>query len=933
MAFLSLGLNDGLDDKHQNLAEEKLRLIEKPTLVEKPNGANAALDEESKNGTSAAGNGTSQNTAAASAAVTSSAPRTLEATIALAKELASGQKRNGNGAGAEPANPSHAEQANDNWSERGMEIIQSVLRKAQESQPPVAEPASEPKLPEVSSQLPTVIEELRKQISQGIAPNFRTAPAVAPVAPPLIQAEEHGPAQEKAAETPAPENLPSLITELQQKLAAESVAENVVKESASAAPVEILTEEHEPVSNLPAEVLSPVMEEIQTKLAAGEARVGTPVPQTQIAEFAAAPAPSTTDLAESIAKHLVLSPQVAERFAAAVAPAIEPSETGPTPVTPPAANIEHDDAPKFATFKFGYLPTRGLLYSIIGHEAAMFALFLLITYVLPSFQGQKLIVGSLSNQDHIIYLPEIGGGEQGQKSPGGGESKPQRSSAAPARASKGFSYPGSQAILSNPPNPTNAFQTVLRPLVVHPEPLKKLVPLPNIVQMAETRLPSDLIASKAAMPHFQAPSVPVKVKQGRMRREAKWNVPVKAPQLLARADMPKLAAAEQPLPIAPKTPPKVEPKKQEEKPREVEKPAPIKVAAEKRTEKKSEKEVAPPSEAQIARLEMHGKSAEPLLSLSPAPLPAGSNAKVPAGEARGRFAIAPGGKLNPNSVNPGKPSGTPSESPATGQEKSQAANAATELAANTGTGAGHNPAAGGGSGTAKESAGGGAAGVGSGSGKTAGAGVGGAGTGNGRGSTGEGAGRSGQGAGTGAGAGSGAGTGAFPGISIQGGEGNEGTESRGFTMTPQTPYQMTIVATASSGGGLADYGVFENEHVYTVYVPMQRTPQEADPTWTLQYALDDPHASDDQGQLVAPSPVMREWPQIPADLEKAYAQQQVVIFGVLGTDGKLTHLSVKQTPDVHVSTPIEKALAKWVFRPAQLNNHPVAAKILIGIPL
>ncbi|HUJ95859.1 MAG TPA: hypothetical protein VLW84_11385, partial [Terriglobales bacterium] len=578
-------------------------------------------------------------------------------------------------------------------------------------------------------------------------------------------------------------------------------------------------------------------------------------------------------------------------------------------------------------------PGRGLLYSIIGHEAAMFALFLFISYILPSFQAQKLIVGSLSSQDHVIYLPEVGGGEQGQKSPGGGISRPQRASAAPARASKGFAYPGRQAILSNPPNPTNAFQTLLRPLVVHPEPLKKLVPLPNIVQMAETRLPHNLIAPDAAMPHFQAPVVPIKVRQdSNLHRNAKWNVPVKAPQLLAKAEMPKLTAAEQPLPIAPKVPPKVEPKQQEEKPRELQKPAPIKVAAEKHTEKKSEKEVAPPSEAQIARLEMHGKSAEPLLSLSPAPLPQNANAKIPAGEARGRFAIAPGGKLNPNSVTPGKQNGTPSESPATGQEKSQAANAATELAANTGTGAGHNPAAGGGSGNSKSASGGGSAGVGSGSGNTAGAGVGGAGTGNGRGSAGEGAGRSGHGAGTGAGAGSGAGTGSFPGITIQGGEGNEGTESHGFTVAQQTPYQMTIVATASSGGGLPDFGVFENERVYTVYIPMQRTPQEADPTWTLQYALESQTGSDD-GQLVAPTPVMREWPQIPAELAKAYSQQQVVIYAVLGTDGKLTHISVKQTPDAQVSTPIEKALAKWVFRPAQLDNKPVPVKILVGVPL
>jgi hypothetical protein len=54
---------------------------------------------------------------------------------------------------------------------------------------------------------------------------------------------------------------------------------------------------------------------------------------------------------------------------------------------------------------------------------------------------------------------------------------------------------------------------------------------------------------------------------------------------------------------------------------------------------------------------------------------------------------------------------------------------------------------------------------------------------------------------------------------------------------------------------------------------------------------------------------------------------------LLGADGKLRHISVKQTPDAHVSAPIAQALGKWVFRPAQMNNQPVAVKILVGIPL
>jgi hypothetical protein len=34
-----------------------------------------------------------------------------------------------------------------------------------------------------------------------------------------------------------------------------------------------------------------------------------------------------------------------------------------------------------------------------------------------------------------------------------------------------------------------------------------------------------------------------------------------------------------------------------------------------------------------------------------------------------------------------------------------------------------------------------------------------------------------------------------------------------------------------------------------------------------------------------------------------------------------------------VSNPIVEALNTWVFRPAQLNNQPVAVKVLLGIPL
>ena len=610
------------------------------------------------------------------------------------------------------------------------------------------------------------------------------------------------------------------------------------------------------------------------------------------------------------------------------------------PVVPPAETLtssvhslsigQRGGVPSFATFKFGYLPTRGLLYSSIGHELALFVLFMLFTYGLPMLRPQKLILRP--NTQELVYLPEIGGGSEGEKSPGGGKSAPQEASAAPAHASKGFAYPGAQAILSDPPHPTNPFQTIQRPLLVHPEPIKKLVPLPNIVQMAETRLPSDLIAPKPAVPHLQQSPKAIRVKQDlATRRNAKFQVPVEdAPKLMAKTEMPRLPAAEQPLPQAPR----IEPKQEDEK-REVEKPSPkpIKVTAEKRAEK-AEKEAAPPSAAQVARMEMHGKANEPFLSLSVVPPAPGT--QIPNGEARGRFAIAPGGTLNPNSITPGKTNGTPSTSPATGNENSHAPNAATELASNAGTGAGHSSALGGGKGNGKDSSGEGSVGTGGGSGNTSGAGAGGAGSGKGRGTLGKGAGSngSGKGTGTGSGGGSGSGSGSFPGITIQGGEDpNANSNPPSFTVEPQSAYAMTVVSTASSGGGLEDYGVFDNERVFTVYVPMKRSPEEEDPTWTMQYALTKDEEDSGVGQVFAPSPVMRAWPDVPADIEKKYAQHQVIISAIVDKEGKVSHVVVKRTPDPKVSDPIAHALAKWVFRPAQFNNRPVAVKVLLGIPL
>jgi len=54
---------------------------------------------------------------------------------------------------------------------------------------------------------------------------------------------------------------------------------------------------------------------------------------------------------------------------------------------------------------------------------------------------------------------------------------------------------------------------------------------------------------------------------------------------------------------------------------------------------------------------------------------------------------------------------------------------------------------------------------------------------------------------------------------------------------------------------------------------------------------------------------------------------------VVSSEGSLEQLSVMESPSPLLESPILNSLRKWVFIPARLNGTPVAAKILMGIPL
>jgi len=564
----------------------------------------------------------------------------------------------------------------------------------------------------------------------------------------------------------------------------------------------------------------------------------------------------------------------------------------------------------------GFFPGRGLLYSFLFHEVVVFGtLWLPVSYD-PTQQPprpQLIQMIDLREARQVLYLPQLEGGSEGSGHAGRRSGAARKGSpGTPAHATKGFSYPGPQPILSDPPKPTNRIQTILQSGLVNPPESKPLIPLPNMVQMANSGpapVPQvELVKLPRTEPAEFQHSAPPNV-----RPEPKVtvpNLPTFKAEIVPPMEVPKLT-----LPTSVSQDPFLQ---AEAKP-----PEPVTKPGEQPPEPR-----APP---QFSPLPTSGKDLHNLLVLSPMPAPPEKSLNIPTGEARGLFAISPEPDLT--TVNPGSGSKLePLPSSATGsgnQIEAPIENAAAKIEAGAGTGgakgAGAGPFGSAFSGSTVERV----AGPGMADGK-------GAGTGHGPD----------IGAGHGPGAGVGPDGGVFPGITIQGGRLETGAAARshhtGTPAPPQRSYGLTIVSTSNSGGGLADLGVFHNEQVYTVYLDARRTVEDPGPSWTLQYAALPSAAAPEsaaksssrsQEGLVPPFPVNKELPQWPVELAQKYWHRLIVVYAIIDTAGKLVQMSVKQSPNAQLNKPLLEALCKWVFRPAELDGNPVAVKALLGIPL
>jgi Gram-negative bacterial TonB protein C-terminal len=145
-----------------------------------------------------------------------------------------------------------------------------------------------------------------------------------------------------------------------------------------------------------------------------------------------------------------------------------------------------------ANLNRGVVPYRGLSYSVFLHHVAVVSVLFLPSldsyFRMPALPvGDQLFAINLNHQAKLIYFPPVQAKEEGEKRKNEGEEsqpKPQPLKARSLRT-KGLSYPGPQAIISDVPNATNKFQTVLQPKLANPPIIRMPTPLPNVLQIAD----------------------------------------------------------------------------------------------------------------------------------------------------------------------------------------------------------------------------------------------------------------------------------------------------------------------------------------------------------------------------------------------------------------------------------------------------------------
>jgi len=147
---------------------------------------------------------------------------------------------------------------------------------------------------------------------------------------------------------------------------------------------------------------------------------------------------------------------------------------------------------------------------------------------------------------------------------------------------------------------------------------------------------------------------------------------------------------------------------------------------------------------------------------------------------------------------------------------------------------------------------------------------------------------------------------------------------------------LTVVTGSIGGGGLGAYGALLHcGKIYTIFLPMPGK------NWVMQYcaqnSADAPTAPSSAtvahfGEGVVPPQAESkfDFERIPVPPEKA--GKQIILKGVLRTDGFIDELQVYQSVLSEMDDNARLAFSQWKFKPALRESKPIPVQVLVGIP-
>jgi TonB family protein len=146
---------------------------------------------------------------------------------------------------------------------------------------------------------------------------------------------------------------------------------------------------------------------------------------------------------------------------------------------------------------------------------------------------------------------------------------------------------------------------------------------------------------------------------------------------------------------------------------------------------------------------------------------------------------------------------------------------------------------------------------------------------------------------------------------------NDPAANRRTTIKPSKELNVTVVATATSGGAFEPYkNLFRNEK-YTTYF------ETSVGTVVMEFSDDAPAGHSFRGTLSAPSAIR-------IDLANGIPHARMVVACTLDASGNLNNIRVLEAGPAAMTAKVVAALRTWKFQPAMRNDQPVEVTAILG---